>query len=131
MIQFKQYACERELMRNRHRILFNTLKKFLNIPYEKRQYILKLVSTQGEPSFYSCNYLGTYTKVKLSLLEAIEFVESQAGVYYAVDNTGERTYDFIDIPTKKQAVNRRIKYGNRIVFLNFNNFTEYRVNETN
>lgn len=61
--------------------------------------------------------------------EAIEFIEERDGIYYAITKEGNRHWDFIDKPTKKQARYQRNKHGNRIVFKSFTDWKEYLVNE--
>ncbi|MBO0558972.1 hypothetical protein EXQ37_03815 [Clostridium botulinum] len=66
---------------------------------------------------------------KFGLIEALEFIKNREGIYYAVNNSGEREYDFVDKPTKKQAKYQRVKNGRRTVFLSFKDWKEYIVNE--
>ncbi|MGR5990167.1 hypothetical protein ACT7C6_09650 [Bacillus paranthracis] len=61
--------------------------------------------------------------------EALEFIDERDGIYYAITKEGNRHWDFIDKPTKKQARYQRNKHGNRIVFKSFTDWKEYLVNE--
>ncbi|MES5866656.1 hypothetical protein [Bacillus cereus group sp. RP32] len=82
-------------------------------PYEP-YFIVKLGSEYARP--YTFN-------------EAIEFIEERDGIYYAITKEGNRHWDFVDKPTKKQARYQRNKHGNRIVFKSFTDWKEYLVNE--
>lgn len=157
LIQFSQYASSVDLMRLEQKEKFTStewnrlkdlecrlfrenfnfddaeyidlLKELFSYPKEKYDYILSLVSSQGEKSFINCDYNSPYPTLKFTLIEAIQFVNSRSGVYYAVNNEGQKTYDFIEVPTLRQATNRRNKHGDRIVFLSFQDWKEYAVSE--
>lgn len=70
-----------------------------------------------------------YFGKELNLLTVLKFIRERDGFYYAVNNKGERTYDFVDKPTKKQVKYQRTKNGNRCIFLNFKDWEEYLVTE--
>lgn len=63
-----------------------------------------------------------------SLDSCINWIESRTGIYYAVNNSGVKEWDFVDCPTLKQARYQR-KKGRRIIFLSFENWKEYLVKE--
>lgn len=79
---------------------------------------------------FKCKLASPFSGLSLGFMDAIKFINSRHGIYYAVNNYGERTYDFVDErPTKKQAEYRRKKYGDRIVYMDFIDFKEYSINE--
>lgn len=56
-------------------------------------------------------------------------MDKLTGYYYAINNSGENTYDFIFTPSKSQAKYRRNKYGDRIVFVDFKTWETHIINE--
>ncbi|NRQ69742.1 hypothetical protein HQK17_16360 [Bacillus cereus] len=83
-------------------------------------------------SYYHAYFLvqmGSEYARSYTFEEALEFIDERDGIYYAITKEGNRHWDFIDKPTKKQARYQRNKYGNRIVFKSFTDWKEYLVNE--
>ena len=106
----------------------NFFKKiFKEVPKEKLKFAL-ILANNGKTAF-NTNLKSEYYFKKFSLSEALDFIKNRDGIYYAVNNNGERTYDFVDKPTKKQVKYQRVKNGRRTVFLNFRDWIEYIVNE--
>lgn len=66
----------------------------------------------------------------LNLFDVLEWVKTNHGFWYAVDNKGDRGMAYLEEPTKKQAQYQRTKNGMRIVFLSFKDFKEYLVEES-
>lgn len=100
---------------------------FETVPKQDLKFALELVN-DGQGAF-NTSLKSEYAFKKFGLIEALEFIKSRKGIYYAVNNNGERAYDFVDKPTKKQVKYQRVKNGRRTVFLNFKDWKEYIVNE--
>ncbi|WP_236734969.1 hypothetical protein [Bacillus mycoides] len=79
-------------------------------------------------SFFSVQLGNEYAR-SYTFDEALEFIEERKGIYYAITKDGNRHWDFVDKPTKKQARYQRNKHGNRIVFKSFADWKEYLVSE--
>lgn len=105
---------------------------FFKEPEEKQRFILTLTDSVNSPGYsYWQIQIGEHpalTYDSKSIKSVVNWVNNRTGIYYAVDNNNERTWDFIDKPTLKQAVYQRRK-GRRIVFLNFKDWKEYLVSE--
>lgn len=106
-------------------------KLFNQNSLEKIEFALKISGIDELTYFGSfvVSMNSPYHAKIFTLEEAFEFVENRDGIYYAVNNEGEKHWDFIDKPTKKQAQYQRRKHGNRIVFLSFMDWKEYAVSE--
>ncbi|PHC36789.1 hypothetical protein COF09_28945 [Bacillus toyonensis] len=78
--------------------------------------------------FFSVQLGSEYAR-SYTFYEALEFIEQRDGIYYAITRDGQRHWDFVDKPTKKQARYQRNKHGNRIVFKSFTDWKEYLVSE--
>lgn len=72
-----------------------------------------------EKSKYTC----------MNFFDVLEWVKNTHGIWYAVDNKGNRGMTYSEKPTKKQAQYQRTKNGMRIVYLSFKDFKEYLVEE--
>lgn len=100
---------------------------FLAMEDEKYKFIMSISRIQG--CVFNTKLASPYAYKEYGLQEAIEFIAERDGIYYTVDNKGNRVYDFVDRPTLKQAKYQRTKNGNRTVFLDFGSWKEYIVNE--
>ncbi|PHC26905.1 hypothetical protein COE95_24115 [Bacillus toyonensis] len=94
---------------------------------EKIQYALNLM--QDNWAFNTAMNSPYYAKKFFMFEEALDFINERDGIYYAMKKDGTKHLDFIDKPTKKQAVYQRVKNGNQIVFLSFADFKIYVVSE--
>lgn len=94
---------------------------------EKIQYALNLM--QDNRAFNTAMNSPYYAKKFFMFEEALDFINERDGIYYAMKKDGTKHLDFIDKPTKKQAVYQRVKNGNQIVFLSFADFKIYVVSE--
>ncbi|NEZ80357.1 hypothetical protein EXM60_14515 [Clostridium botulinum] len=94
---------------------------------EELKFALEL--TNYDQYAFNINLKSKYAFMKFNFSEALEFIKSRDGIYYAVNNNGERAYDFVDKPTKKQVKYQRVKNGRRTVFFSFKDWKEYIVNE--
>lgn len=103
-------------------------KKLLEQPKEKLNYALDIC--MAGRSFFLTKIASEYGRRDLTFAEAIKFIDDREGIYYAVNNKGKRVYDFIDKPTLKQSQYQRKRNGNRTVFLNFSDWKEYIVDES-
>lgn len=105
--------------------LFNNEKEILEfikkLSYDSyyNQSSFWILSSKGHPSL-------SYSSKKL--ISIYNWIKNRSGIYYAIDNSGTKTWDFVDKPTKKQAIYQRRK-GRRIAFLSFSDFTEYIISE--
>ncbi|WP_405078673.1 hypothetical protein ACI48J_13575 [Paenibacillus chitinolyticus] len=68
-----------------------------------------------------------YFRKMFTFEEALEFINKRKGLYYAIDKLGNRRYDFIDEPTKKQITYQQNKNGNQVVFLSFADWKLHKV----
>lgn len=100
-------------------------KEILKIPKEKLEYALDMSYPQRSGFIVALN--SKYRR-KYSFIEALRFIEERTGIYYAVDNQGNKCWDFIDKPTLKQY-KYQLKKGRRTVFLSFKDWKEYLINE--
>ena len=107
------------------------LKVFLNIhKLEKIKFALHLSRKDIYGGYQFCTSPNNPFYLKeFDFIEAFEFIEEREGIYYAVTNEGEKHWDFIEEPTKKQAQYQRRKNDNRIVFFSFEDWKEYLVSE--
>lgn len=105
----------------------NILKDLLNEPEEKIRFAADMSANIYKK--YIPTLESPYPYEKIDFLDGIKFINSRGGIYYAVNNTGSSTCNFVDPPTRKQAEYRRKKYGDRIVFLSFEDWKEYIVHE--
>ncbi|MBU3176113.1 hypothetical protein KPL47_06990 [Clostridium estertheticum] len=72
-----------------------------------------------------------YFKIKnMSFYEILKWIKDCKGIYYAVSNDNVKGMAYLEMPTKKQAKYQRQSNSKRIVFLNFRDWKEYIVNET-
>lgn len=110
---------------NFNKELENVWHQFFKEPQGVQDFISKLLTN------WTWHVLLSYEfSFGCSLKEQIDWVNHTQGIYYAVDNQGNRVWDFVDEkPTLKQAKYQR-KKGRRIVFLNFKDWKEYIVNES-
>lgn len=106
-------------------IFFKNL--FKENPLEKIQYALGLM--QDNWAFNTAMNSPYYAKKFSTFKEVLDFINERDGIYYAMKKDGTKHLDFIDKPTKKQAVYQRLKNGHQIVFLNFADFKIYVVSE--
>lgn len=101
--------------------LFNSEKELLDIIIKLRynncpaQSSFWILSPKGHPSISYNNK---------SLRSIYDWIKNRNGIYYAINTNGSKTWDYIDRPTKKQALYQRRK-GRRIAFLSFRDFKEY------
>lgn len=65
----------------------------------------------------------------LSFINILEYIKSNDGFWYAIDDQGKKGMGYLKEPTTKQAKYQRIKNGKRIVFFNFKDCKEYLVDE--
>ena len=65
-----------------------------------------------------------------SFQSMIELVRHKTGIFYTVDNKGTMHHIYSDTPKLRQYKYQFRKYGRRIVFLNFKDWKEYIVNES-
>ncbi|MGG4344369.1 hypothetical protein [Paenibacillus lautus] len=91
-----------------------------------------LASEMEKSGQYSYGYFAVtpkspYFGKKFSFKEALDFLSEREGLYYAVNNDGNRCYDFVDKPNKSQINYQKKKNGNEVVFLNFEDWTEYKI----
>lgn len=102
-------------------------KEIFKIPKE----ILEMALEMSHPQqYYFITSLNSHYRKKYSFIEAIRFIEGHEGIYYVVDNEGNKTWDFVDKPTLKQYKYQVKKNGRRTVFLSFKDWKEYIVNES-
>ncbi|WP_154826931.1 hypothetical protein [Clostridium butyricum] len=108
------------------------LKELFNGPRERLELIknLRYSSYYNKPSFWILSPDGhtSITYDKNSLKSIYNWINSRDGIYYSINNNNSKTWDFVDRPSKKQAIYQRRK-GRRIVFLSFRDFKEYIINE--
>lgn len=102
-------------------------KIFKEISKEELRFALELINW-GQNAF-NTSLKSKYAFKKFSFKRALEFIRNRNGMYYTINNNGERQYDFVDKPTKKQVKYQRTRNGNRTVFLNFTDWKEYIVIE--
>ncbi|CEN75427.1 Uncharacterised protein [[Clostridium] sordellii] len=70
------------------------------------------------------------SKIKnLNFYQILEWTNISPGIWYAIDDKGNKGMTYLEEPTKKQAKYQRAKNGKRIVFLSFKNWKEYLVLE--
>lgn len=100
---------------------------FEKIPKQDLEFAIELAN--GNQGGFNTSLKSKYAFKKYSLFDALRFINSRDGIYYAVNNDGKRAYDFVNKPTKQQAKYQRIKNGRRTVFLNFSDWKEYIVSE--
>lgn len=96
---------------------------------EKIKFALDMSDYRLQGNYYFINTKHKLAFKKFDYTEAMTFIENREGIYYAIDNNGEKTWDFIDKPSKKQAQYQRKKNGNRIAFLSFQSWKEYIISE--
>lgn len=60
---------------------------------------------------------------------ALKWIKRTDGIYFAVNNNGEKCWTYLTKPTQKQAKYQRQKHGRRIVFWNFRDWKEYDLTE--
>lgn len=65
----------------------------------------------------------------LNFYQVLEWVKNSDGIWYAMDDKGNRGMTYLEEPTKKQAKYQRTKNGKRIVFLSFKDWKEHLVLE--
>ena len=66
---------------------------------------------------------------KLNFYQILEWTHISPGIWYAIDDKGNKGMTYLEEPTKKQAKYQRTKNGKRIVFLSFKDWKEYLVLE--
>lgn len=97
----------------------------------KLSYALEMTSINHcDQPFFIVHPTNPYFEKRFTFEEALDFINERPGIYYAMDDRGRRHYDFIDIPTKKQAKYQRSKHGNQIVFLSFMDWKIHHVSES-
>lgn len=104
----------RGYIRDKHLEFF---EKIIAMDRDKLNFIITLLDhhTGG----FNTSWDSPYAKKSFTFNEALEFTESREGIYYTVNNNGERVWDFVDKPTLKQYRYQVNKNGNRIVLLSF------------
>lgn len=107
------------------REIFDTVQK------NELDFIMRLIR-ESEYSMYTFNasYKSKYFQARLGFWDILQFIHNRDGMYYTVNNKGERIFDFVDRPSKKQVQYQRNKNGNRTVFLNFKDWKVYEVIES-
>lgn len=65
----------------------------------------------------------------LNFYHILEWTNTSPGIWYAIDDKGNKGMAYLKEPTKKQAKYQRTKNGKRIVFLSFKDWKEYLVLE--
>ncbi|GAA0863521.1 hypothetical protein [Paraclostridium tenue] len=70
------------------------------------------------------------SKIKnLNFYQILEWTSTSPGIWYAIDDKGNKGMAYLKEPTKKQAKYQRSKNGKRIVFLSFKDWKEHLVLE--
>lgn len=103
-------------------------KFFKTYNYNEIKFALELMTTSDIRKF-NVSPKSPYFGKELNFFTVLKFIRERDGFYYAVNNKGERAYDFVDKPTKRQVKYQRTKNGNRCVFLSFKDWKEYIVME--
>jgi len=98
---------------------------FNKYKYEQIEFALNFNLNPDE--FYIAPQDYDYIR-NMKFSDILEWTSSSSGIYYAVLNDGSKGMLFLTKPTKKQAQYQRNK-GNRIIFLSFQDWKEYLVNE--
>lgn len=65
----------------------------------------------------------------LKFIDILVYFKSKNGFWYAIDDKGNRGMAYLNEPTKKQIKYQMNKHGKKIVYFNFIDCKEYRVNE--
>lgn len=65
----------------------------------------------------------------LNFYHILEWTNTSPGIWYAIDDKGNKGMAYLKEPTKKQAKYQRTKNGKRIVFLSFKDWKEHLVLE--
>lgn len=66
---------------------------------------------------------------KQNFIDVLDWIKNSPGLWYAMDDEGNKGMAYLNKPTKKQAKYQRTKNKMKIVFLNFKDMKEYLVNE--
>ena len=65
-----------------------------------------------------------------NFFDLLAWTKNTTGIYYALSNDARKGMYYFEKPTKKQAKYQRQKHGKRIIFLNFKDWKEYLVSES-
>lgn len=108
--------------------IISTKELFDNHGYTRIKMALDMsMSCQfGGQCFYVTPQSPYFSK-RFDFRGALEFLATRKRFYYAVNSEGERRYDFVDEPTKKQITYQKSKNGNATVFLDLDNGKEYNI----
>jgi len=98
---------------------------FSKYKYEQIEFALNFY--QNPTEFYIAPKDYNYVN-NMKFTDILEWTSRSPGLYYAALNDGSKGMLFLQKPTKKQAYYQRNK-GNRIIFLNFEDWKEYVVRE--
>lgn len=104
-------------------------KELFKMPKDKINLALQLSTPKEIGGGFNTLVSSPYSNMNLSFDKALEFIDSREGIYYTVNNEGIRRWDFVDKPTLKQYRYQLRKNRERTVFLSFNDWKEYIVNE--
>jgi hypothetical protein len=112
----------------------NTIKDIETIFREYTVEEIEFALSFKNYAYNECNYnfsMEEYFKIKeMSFYDLLKWVKDCEGIYYAVSNNSIKGMAYLKRPTKKQAKYQRQKNDKRIVFLNFRDWKEYIVNES-
>lgn len=112
----------------------NTVKDietlFKKYTVEEIEFALNLKDNSYHQTEYNLS-MRDYNEVKrMKFSDILNWIKNSEGIYYAVSNDGIKGMTFLEKPTKKQAKYQRQHNGKRIIFLNFRDWKEYLVNES-
>ncbi|MCR1848240.1 hypothetical protein NSA42_03020 [Paeniclostridium sordellii] len=85
--------------------------------------------SDGNDFKYDFTMEDYWEKKKENFINKLEWVSYSTGIWYAIDDKGNKGMAYLKEPTKKQAKYQRTKNGKRIVFLSFKDWKEHLVLE--
>ena len=104
--------------------------KFFSSCKDKQKFVMNMFNNGAGSSYYWIVKIGYELEFDSNnFVSCFNWVDKTSGVYYSIDDKGEKMWDFLEeTPTIKQY-KYQIKKGRRIVFLSFTDWKEHLVRE--
>lgn len=104
--------------------------KFISSCDDKQKFVMNLFNNGAGSNYYWIVKMGyKYEYEPSDFVSCFDWVDKTSGIYYSIDDKGEKKWDFLDEPPTVKQYKYQIKKGRRIAFLSFKDWKEHLVKE--